>query len=98
MRMVHNNGSLSVSYDNPQLTRIDTDASSKPASHVRPDVAFAPAARAIESVGVGKPDGEEDEDDSRATFSLLMVRHRLPHCLPHCLPPHCCVPHCCVPL
>ena len=78
VRMVHYNGRLSVSYDNLQLTRIDTDASSKPASHVRPDVARAPAARAIERVGVGKPNGEEDEDDSRATFSLLMVRHRLP--------------------
>ena len=81
VRMVHRADSLSVAYDNPQLTRIDDDASCKPTSEVRPDIVHEPVVRGEGTMGVGKPDGEEDADDTKATFAQLMV------CIPLAPPP-----------
>ena len=73
VRMVHRTDCLSISYDNPQLTRIDNDASAKPTSAVRPDVVHPQAGGGM---GVGHPHGEEDDDDTKAAAAALMVGDR----------------------
>lgn len=72
VRTVHSNETVSIGYDNVELTRLDNSASCKPIAHVRPDVVFVPTSQEV-VVGLGKPDGEEEDDDTKAKFAMLMV-------------------------